>query len=73
MASSEVLRRNVAFPLWALVSLLAGLVLSLTRVGATLGVKPLTAGNLAITAGVAMIGVAVAVAGRVSLSLSRRL
>jgi P-type Ca2+ transporter type 2C len=67
------LRRNVAFPLWALVSLLAGLVLSLTRVGATLGVKPLTAGNLAITAGVAMIGVAVAVAGRVALSLSRRL
>ena len=67
------LRRNVAFPLWALVSLLAGLVLSLTRVGATLGVKPLTASALGITAAIAAAGVALAAAGRVALSLSRRL
>jgi P-type Ca2+ transporter type 2C len=67
------LRRNVAFPLWALVSLLAGLVLSLTQAGATLGVKPLTLGALGITAGIAAAGVALAAAGRVALSLSRRL
>ncbi|MGB8877037.1 MAG: cation-translocating P-type ATPase, partial [Solirubrobacteraceae bacterium] len=67
------LRRNVAFPAWALVALAAAFILSLTQVGATLGVKPLTAGNLGITAGVAAVGVAIAAAGRVALSLSRRL
>jgi len=47
------LRRNVAFPVWALVALVAAFMLSLTRAGATLGVEPLTAGALRITAGVA--------------------
>jgi P-type Ca2+ transporter type 2C len=67
------LRRNVAFPLWALVALVAAFILSLTQAGATLGVEPLTAGALRITAGVAAVGVAIAGAGRVALSLSRRL
>jgi P-type Ca2+ transporter type 2C len=67
------LRRNVAFPAWALVALAAAFMLSLTEVGATLGVTPLTAGNLGITAGIAAVGVAIAAAGRVALSLSRRL
>ena len=67
------LRRNVAFPIWALVALAAAFMLSLTSVGTTLGVQSLTAGNLAITAGIAAIGVAVAAAGRAALSLSRRL
>jgi P-type Ca2+ transporter type 2C len=67
------LRRNLAFPVWALAALGAALTLSLTQAGATLGVKPLTASALAITAGVAAVGIAIAAAGRVALSLSRRL
>jgi Ca2+-transporting ATPase len=67
------LLRNVAFPVWAFVALLAAAVLSLTHAGATLGAQPLTADALLITAGVAAVGVATAVAGRVALSLSRRL
>ena len=67
------LRRNVAFPVWALVALVAAFMLSLTRAGAALGVEPLTASALRITAGVAAVGVAIAAAGRVALSLSRRL
>jgi P-type Ca2+ transporter type 2C len=67
------LRRNVAFPLWALVALAAAFILSLTQAGAALGVKPLTAGALGITVGVATAGVALAVIGRVVLPLSRRL
>jgi P-type Ca2+ transporter type 2C len=66
-------RRNVAFPAWVLAALVAGCVLSLTPAGAALGVEPLTPGALVITAGVAAAGVAVAAAGRVALSLSRRL
>jgi Ca2+-transporting ATPase len=66
-------RRNIAFPAWALVALVAAFILSLTQAGATLGVKPLTAYAVGITAGVAAIGVAIAAAGRVVLSLSRRL
>jgi P-type Ca2+ transporter type 2C len=67
------LRRNVAFPVWALVALVAAFILSLTRAGATLGVEPLTADAVRITVGVAAIGAAIAAAGRVALSLSRRL
>jgi P-type Ca2+ transporter type 2C len=67
------LRRNIAFPVWALVALVAAFMLSLTQAGAALGVEPLTAGALRITAGVAAVGVAIAAAGRVALSLSRRL
>jgi P-type Ca2+ transporter type 2C len=67
------LRRNVAFPVWALAALVAAFILSLTQAGATLGVQPLTAENLSITAGVAAAGVAIAAGGRVALSLSRRL
>jgi Ca2+-transporting ATPase len=67
------LRRNVAFPAWALVALAAAFMLSLTRAGATLGVEPLTAGALRITVGVAAAGVAIAAAGRAALSLNRRL
>jgi hypothetical protein len=66
-------RRNVAFPVWALVALVAAFILSLTQAGAALGVEPLTQGALRITAGVAAVGVAVAAAGRVAPSLSRRL
>ncbi len=67
------LRRNVAFPVWALVALAAAFTLSRTRAGAALGVEPLTAGALGITAGVAAGGVAIAAAGRIALSLSQRL
>jgi P-type Ca2+ transporter type 2C len=67
------LRRNVAFPLWAVVAVAAAIVLSLTEVGATLGVDPLTAEAARITLGVAAAGVAFAAAGRVALSMSRRL
>ena len=67
------LRRNVAFPVWALVALVAAFFLSLTQAGAALGVEPLTAGALAVTAGVAAVGVAIAAAGRVALPMSRRL
>ena len=66
-------RRNVAFPVWALVALVAAFILSLTQAGATLGVEPLTASALRITAASAAVGVAIAAAGRVALSLSRRL
>jgi P-type Ca2+ transporter type 2C len=67
------LRRNVAFPVWALVALVAAVILSLTQVGAALGVEPLSAGALRVTAGLAAAGVAIAATGRVALSLSRRL
>ena len=67
------MRRNVAFPAWALVAIASAAVLSLTEAGATLGIEPLTAGAVRITAAVAAAGVAIAVAGRVALSLSRRL
>ena len=67
------LRRNVAFPAWALVALIAAAILSLTQVGAALGVEPLTASALGITAAVAAVGVAIAAAGRAALSLSQRL
>ncbi|HZE05536.1 MAG TPA: cation-transporting P-type ATPase, partial [Solirubrobacteraceae bacterium] len=67
------LRRNLAFPVWALGALVAAFVLSLTQAGATLGVAPLTADALGITAGVAATGMAVAATGRGVLSLSRRL
>ena len=66
-------RRNVAFAVWALVALVVSVILSLTGAGAALGVKPLTADALGITAGIAAVGIAVAAAGRVALSLSRRL
>ena len=65
------LRRTVAFPAWALIASAA--VLSLTRAGAALGVDPLTAAATGITIGIAGAGVAFAAAGRVALSLSRRL
>jgi hypothetical protein len=67
------LLRNVAFPVWAFVALVAAFMLSLTQAGAALGVEPLTAGALGITAAVAAAGVAIATAGRLALSLSRRL
>jgi hypothetical protein len=67
------LRRNVAFPGWALIAAASAAVLSLTQVGATLGVDPLTVGAAGITVGVAAAGVALAAAGRVAVSLSRRL
>ena len=66
-------RRNIAFPAWALIALASAAVLSLTAAGATLGVDPLTPAAAAITIGVAAAGVALAVAGRAVLSLSRRL
>jgi uncharacterized membrane protein len=66
-------RRNVAFPAWALIAVASAVVLSLTPAGATLGVDPLTAAAARITVGVAAVGVAIAVAGRLLLSLSRRL
>jgi Ca2+-transporting ATPase len=66
-------RRNIAFPAWAIVALIAAFTLSLTHVGSTLGVEPLSAEALLISAGVAAVGVATAVAGRIALSLSRRL
>jgi Ca2+-transporting ATPase len=66
-------RSNVAFPAWALVAVASAVVLSLTGAGATLGVEPLTAGAARITVAGAAVGVALAVAGRVALSLSWRL
>jgi P-type Ca2+ transporter type 2C len=67
------LRRNVAFPAWAVIAAASAVVLSSTAAGATLGVDPLNAAAARITIGVAAAGVALAVAGRVALSLSRRL
>jgi hypothetical protein len=66
-------RRNVGFPAWAFVAIISAAVFSLTDAGATLGVEPLTPAATAITIGVAAAGIAVAVAGRAALSLSRRL
>src|SRR3954471_10690167 len=66
-------RRNVAFPAWALVAVASAAVLSLSEAGATLGVDPLTPAATRITIGIAAIGVAIAAAGRIALSLSRRL
>jgi Ca2+-transporting ATPase len=65
--------RNIAFPLWALAALAAAFLLSLTQAGAALGAQPLTTAAVLITAGTAAVGVAIAFAGRVALSLSRRL
>jgi Ca2+-transporting ATPase len=65
--------RNVAFPGWALTAAASAAVLSLTQLGATLGVEPLTVGAAGITLAVAAAGVALAAAGRAALSLSRRL
>ncbi|HUA48160.1 MAG TPA: cation-transporting P-type ATPase [Solirubrobacteraceae bacterium] len=67
------LRRNIAFPAWALAALAAAFVLSLTQAGSTLGVVSLNADAVRVTVGVAAVGVAIAAAGRVALSLSRRL
>jgi Ca2+-transporting ATPase len=67
------LRRNVAFPVWALTAVASAAVLSLTEAGATLGVDPLTSGATGITIGFAAAGVALGAAGRGALSLSRRL
>jgi Ca2+-transporting ATPase len=64
------LRRNIAFPVWALVALLAAFTLSLTQ---ALGVDPLSTDALRVTVGFAALGLAIAVAGRMTLSLSRRL
>ncbi|MFZ0091536.1 MAG: cation-transporting P-type ATPase [Solirubrobacteraceae bacterium] len=67
------LLRNVAFPVWALVALVAAFMLSLTPAGAALGVEPLTAGALGVTAGIAAVGVAIATTACGVLSMSRRL
>jgi len=67
------LRRNIAFPLWAIAALIASVILSLTQAGTTLGAESLTASAARITVGFVAVGVAVAAAGRVALSLSRRL
>jgi hypothetical protein len=67
------LRRNVAFPAWAVVAAVSAVALSVTEAGASLGVDPLNAAAARITIGVAAAGVALAAAGRVALSLSRRL
>ena len=67
------MRRNIAFPLWGLAALAAAFVLSLTQAGAALGVKPLTADAVRITVAFAVVGVAVGAAGRIVLSLSRRI
>ena len=66
------LRRNVAFRMGARRAHRRAM-LSLTQAGAALGVDPLTAGALGVTAAVAAAGVAIAVAGRAALSLSQRL
>ena len=65
--------RNVAFPAWTFVALIAAFLLSLTQAGGTLGVSPLTPSGLGITLGFAAVGVAIAAIGRLVLSLSRRL
>ncbi|MBO0769300.1 MAG: cation-translocating P-type ATPase, partial [Solirubrobacterales bacterium] len=65
----RVLARNLAFPVWGLTALAAGLVLSLTGIGAALGVKVLNLEALAITVGIAAAGVVSAAVGRVVLSL----
>jgi hypothetical protein len=67
------LRRNIAFPVWAVFALVAAFILSLTQAGATLGVKPLTGRALLVTFGIAAAGVGIAATGRVALSLSRRI
>jgi len=67
------LRRNVAFPVWALVAIIVAFILSLTGAGTALGGEPLTAGALGITAAAGAAGVAFAAGGRAVLSLSQRL
>ena len=67
------LRRNLAFPGWALIAAASAAVLCLTQAGATLGVDPLTVGAAGITLAAGIAGVALAAAGRAALSLSRRL
>lgn len=65
--------RNVAFPAWALVAALTGLIFGLTQAAHLLGIEPLHLGTLAITASTTILGAAVAVLARKTLSLPQRL
>src|SRR5262249_1152204 len=67
------LRRNIAFPIWALAAVIAAFILSLTQAGTTLGAEALAASAVRITIAAVAVGVAIAAAGRLALSLSRRL
>ena len=67
------LRANVAFPAWAATAVLTAALIALTPAGEAVGNEPLTAAATAVTVGVALVGVAVAVVGRRVLALPERL
>ncbi|MDQ6731194.1 MAG: cation-transporting P-type ATPase [Actinomycetota bacterium] len=65
--------QNVAFPTWALVAAVTGLIFGLTPATHLLGIEPLDPGAFAITAVTATLGAAVAVFARKALALPKRL
>jgi Ca2+-transporting ATPase len=67
------LRANVAFPIWTAAATATGLIIALTGVGEAFDVTTLDLGDLAIAVGAAAAGALVAVVGRRTLALSRRL
>jgi P-type Ca2+ transporter type 2C len=66
-------RRNLAFPVWALVAAGTAAVFGLTPAATVLGVEPLTVPAVGTTIATAAAGVALAAAGRRALALPRRL
>jgi len=67
------LRRNVAFPGWVMIATLTGLFFGLTPAAHLLGIVPLGLGTFAITSGMTVLGAALALLARHTLSLPQRL
>ncbi len=67
------LTRNLAFPAWALLATLTAVIFTVTPAAHAIGIEPLSAAALAITAATAAAGAALAVIGRRTLSLPQRL
>jgi len=65
--------RNAAFPAWALIAALTGLIFGLTPAAHLLGIEALRLGTFAITAATVILGGAVALLTRKTLSLPQRL
>jgi len=65
--------RNLAFPGWALIALVTGLVFGLTPAAHLLGIASLDLGTFAITGSMTILGGAVALLARKTLSLPKRL
>jgi Ca2+-transporting ATPase len=64
---------NLAFPAWGLAATLTAAVFALTPAAGALGLKPLSASAVALTAAAAIAGGAVAAISRRALSISHRL